>query len=270
MLVAAIAGVGLGIPIIWYIKNARVFWPTDLLCALIAKRVLTISEKLPRSKGAWFNCLTRRKCSVLPIGVPLASFTTVADVLCNGGPLRVLVTAAITPMKGFDNLLDSLERLDRQGVSLEVRIIGATPAGKDAYAESLRLRAGRLINIDVHFLGWTDDVVEHLSWSQICVLPSLSEGVPRSLIEAMASGRPVIATDVGGVSEIVPSDVGVVVPPGSSELLAAAIRDLASRPERIMDMGRQARKWAQSHYDIERHVSRLYEIITESATASSK
>jgi len=268
LLVAWFASFWLGAKYVWYIKNAFVFFPTDIIGALISDRILTISASLPARKGKLFQWLTRKKTKLMPIGIPLDQFTKVDKVATEEMPLRLLVMAAITPMKGFDEFMEALELLDLHSSHLLVRIIGAVPPGQEDFDRSLRDRAARLNNVKVEFCGWTNEVVEELTWSHVVILPSRSEGVPRSLIEAMAAGRPVIATDVGGVRETVPPDVGIVVPAESPKALADAIRLLERDRVRMAIMGDRGREWVTSRYDIRAHVEMLRKELHELRVAN--
>ena len=111
---------------------------------------------------------------------------------------------------------------------ITLRIIGD---GEDrAWVEA---EAARIGGIEVLGYRSQDFVAEALGTSDVLVLPSFAEGVPVALMEAMASCRPVIATRVGGVQELVEDGVsGRIVAPGDVEALAEAITDLAADPER--------------------------------------
>lgn len=96
----------------------------------------------------------------------------------------------------------------------------------------------------VFFLGMRDDVADLLEALDVFVLPSLSEGYSMALLEACAAGLPIVATDVGGNSEIVQPGVnGVMVPPSAPEALASAIADLLGDPGRAAAFGRAGREW---------------------------
>jgi len=97
----------------------------------------------------------------------------------------------------------------------------------------------------------------------IFVLPSLYEGFGIAILEAMAAGKPVVATSVGGIPEfVVEGENGFLVPPGDSVVLAAAIRHLLAQPERAKAMGRNGQELVRKHYSIEsvvRQHEQLYE-----------
>jgi glycosyltransferase involved in cell wall biosynthesis len=99
---------------------------------------------------------------------------------------------------------------------------------------------------------------------EIFVLPSLYEGFGIAILEAMAAGKPVVASTVGGIPEfVVPGESGLLVPPGDSVALAAAIRQLLAQPEQAKAMGGRGQEHVRKHYSMEsvvRQHEQLYEI----------
>jgi glycosyltransferase involved in cell wall biosynthesis len=150
----------------------------------------------------------------------------------------VLVVGNLYPVKGHEYLLDALPE-----------VLGACPstvvllAGRGDRERSLREQAARLgIDPRVRFLGLRDDVPALLAIADLFVQPSLSEGLSIAILEAMAAGKPVITTSVGGNPElVVDGETGLLVPPAASGPLAAAmIRLLQDTAEtrRLGDAGR--------------------------------
>jgi glycosyltransferase involved in cell wall biosynthesis len=105
----------------------------------------------------------------------------------------------------------------------------------------------------VVFLGMRPDVGRWLAAGHVFVLSSLTEGIPVSLLEAMAAGLPFIATEVGGVPEVASlAEMGLVVPSGSPEALAAAIVECSRRREELPALGRRARECYQRYFTPDR------------------
>jgi glycosyltransferase involved in cell wall biosynthesis len=120
---------------------------------------------------------------------------------------------------------------DRAAVEEEVRRLGIQPA--------------------VHLLGERNDVAEVLGTAEIFVLATRSEGLPLSILEAMATGLPVIASNVGGVAELViDGKTGLLVPPGDPEALAAAIQRLLDDLPHARRLGEAGRARAVAHFDL--------------------
>jgi glycosyltransferase involved in cell wall biosynthesis len=113
----------------------------------------------------------------------------------------------------------------------------------------------------VIFAGLTPHVAPFYAIANVFVLPSLSEGSPNALLEAMAAGLPIVATDVGGVPEIAADDVNaLLVPPRDSHVLAAAVRALLDDDERCERLGRMARLTVRQDYTPERRAAALADV----------
>jgi starch synthase (maltosyl-transferring) len=116
----------------------------------------------------------------------------------------------------------------------------------------------------VHFVGWRPDVPEILAASDLLVLPSVWEGMPNIVLEAMASRRPVVATDVEGVRELLgPAGEEQIVPYGDSQALADKIVKLMYNRELAAEIGGQNRRRAEENFAISRMVT-AYENLWES------
>jgi glycosyltransferase involved in cell wall biosynthesis len=162
----------------------------------------------------------------------------------------VLVSVGnLNPQKGHEFLLQAVGLLRRGGRSVKAVIVGASHDTHVAYERELHVLCGRLsleIGKDVVFAGGLDDVRPALAAADIFVLSSVprSEGVPTAAEEAMMMSMPVVATDVGGVAELVDDGVtGFVVPPLRSEALADAILRTGDAATRAA-MGARARERA--------------------------
>lgn len=138
------------------------------------------------------------------------------------------VTARLRPVKGIEYLLIAVKQLVTKDVKVECLIVGDGKSRMDLEAMAVRLG----IQDQVVFTGYCEDVGRALAAMDIFVLPSLSEGMPLCLLEAMAMKKPVVATEVGGVPEVIKNgETGVLVPAGDPERLASAITDLLSAPQ---------------------------------------
>jgi glycosyltransferase involved in cell wall biosynthesis len=129
-------------------------------------------------------------------------------------------------------------------------------AGDGDLRGALEARARRLLGDRVRFLGWATDLPVLYGALDIVVLTSRNEGTPVALIEAGAAGRPTVATDVGGVPEVVrDGETGFVEPAGDAAALAARVGLLLDDPERAAAMGRAARAHALERYGLERFLA---------------
>jgi len=136
------------------------------------------------------------------------------------GAILFGTTGRMVKVKAHDILLQAVALLRGEGIDVHVALAGDGPL-----KECIACQAERLgLTSRVHMLGCIDDVSGFLSELDVFVLPSLSEGFPISLIEALAMGLPCVATRAGGVPELLGSDGGVLVEPGSAPSLAAGMR----------------------------------------------
>ncbi len=160
---------------------------------------------------------------------------------------RLLVAAALVYRKGIDVLLEALFRLGRAGDSPELWIAGEGSERKAL--EKLARRHG--LTAQVRFLGQRDDVAELMRASQMIILPSRQEGLGVAALEAMALGRPVVASRVGGLPEaVIHERTGLLVPPGDPAGLAAAIARLLRDGDLRRSLGRAGPEWVRSHFQV--------------------
>lgn len=165
----------------------------------------------------------------------------------------VLTTAQVIPAKGFHLQFDAIENLKRSGGLDRLHFVWC--GGIDgAYGRSLEERAREIGCRDhVRMLGQRDDVGDCLDAADVFLLPSLGEGMPLSVIEAMAKALPVVATDVGGISETL-AGCGILVPDPNADAdatgarMADALRTLAGDGALRQDLGRRARTRAMAEF----------------------
>ena len=202
----------------------------------------------------------RGRLTVISNGIDLSQFRPGATTT---GPIRRVGTvSSLRGVKGLDTLIEAAALARREIPDLEVTIAGGGRL-RPALEDQAR-RAG--LSGRVSFLGHREDVAEVLRGLDLFVLPSRSEAFPNAVIEAMAMALPIIATSVGGVPEMLEHGrTGILVPPGRPDALAAAIVDLARRPERARDLGRQARIEAAGRYSFERMVAQFEALYLEIA-----
>ena len=140
-----------------------------------------------------------------------------------GRPLTVACTTRLAAGKGVEDLIEAASLLMPEFPALRVWIVGEGPLRSELEQQI----AARGISHMVSLLGFRDDIPEVLAEVDIVVLASLREGLPQSLTEAMIAGKPVVATPVGGIPEVVrDGETGILVRPASPQDLADAIRRL--------------------------------------------
>jgi glycosyltransferase involved in cell wall biosynthesis len=169
-----------------------------------------------------------------------------------------LFVGRMSPGKGHELALRSL-KLTAGTSEGSIRLVFA---GEGELLGDLRSRAAGLgVEDRVVFAGFRRDIPALLAASDMLVLPSEAESLPMVILEAMASRMPVIATDVGGISEVVlDGRTGILVHPGDAEALAAAMVRLASDPERRRAMGEAGRRRVELEFSSEASVTAVFEL----------
>ena len=216
------------------------------LAAGMADHFVCVSQDAARLTVA--HGLPTHKVRTIWNGIDLTRFE-----LCPPAPHGPVVTVArLSPEKDMATLLRAAAIAVREEPDLRLQI-----AGDGVCMDDLRQLARELsLENHVQFLGPVRDVPALLARSSLFVLSSLSEGVSLTLLEAMARGRAVVATDVGGNPEVVvPGETGLLVPSRQPESLARALLELWRVPDRCREMGLAGRRRVEQHFDIRQMVS---------------
>ncbi|RPI22786.1 MAG: glycosyltransferase family 1 protein [Chloroflexota bacterium] len=162
------------------------------------------------------------------------------------------VVGTLKEQKGHRYLIEAAAPVLVRRPGLHILIIGDGVLGPALQAQARE--AG--LEGQIHFLGNRSDVPELLAASDYFILPSLWEGLPMALIEAMASGLPIIATDVSGARQVMDSgETGILVPPGNADELRNAIVQMLANPLKAQAMGAAARRHVEAAYSAQKQVS---------------
>ena len=253
-LIGGIAGKLYGIPVIMHKRYATAYGVLDRICEVLLDRVILVSEATrwafaPDSKQA-----------LIYNGVELSSFrpplspprqrggkTLRADLNLDPDALLIGIVTRITPEKGIHTLIEATAKL-KASSSVQLLVVGGPYFPKDAeYIDSLKVQAKKLGVVDrVIFTGFLEDTGAILSLLDVVLLAStIPEACPRTIIEAMAAGVPVIATPLGGSKELVTPETGILVPAEDADAFADAITQLAEDAKRREQMGKACRLRAE-------------------------
>jgi glycosyltransferase involved in cell wall biosynthesis len=186
------------------------------------------------------------------------------------GSGTILFVGTLAQRKGLLDLLEAAKRLRSQGrEGWRLEVVGAGNEAGDEEAERIRT-AFRSEGMAEALVGPLDGeaVRERLRSAGIYALPSRSEGQPIGIIEAMASGIPIVATRVGAIPDMVrDGEHGLLVDPGQPDQLAEALETLLASPDLRSSMGTSARKRAEERFDLPALRERLGAIYKEAARA---
>ena len=192
----------------------------------------------------------------VPNGVDVQRFSPgppspAARALRGDADAVIAILGHISDVKGYPAFVEAAAAIASQYPRTRFLAIGAEttqPGARAAIEERVRALG---LRERFTFLGFRDDVHAVLRAVDIVAVPSLAEGLPLAVLEAMACGKPVIATPVGGVLEaVIPGKTGLLVPPGDSPALTTALRELIESPARRLSLGTAARAWIEERYSI--------------------
>jgi glycosyltransferase involved in cell wall biosynthesis len=198
---------------------------------------------------------------IIPSGVDVARFVdseasrdTVRETEWCVGPSDpvILVVGALVHRKGHAGLLEAAHLLQAAGLRVCYAFCGDGECRGDLERQAERLGLSRA----VHFMGWRGDVPRLLAGADAVAVPSLHEGLGVAALEAMAAGRPVVASRTGGLAEVVSQgETGWLVPPGDPRELAQAIAAAVRDPARAKLYGTAGRARVSREYGMERMVA---------------
>lgn len=257
------------IPCIWYIKGESDSRILDRLGFIIADKILFIAESLKQVEYPVLMGKYTHKIDVLKIGVDLENINS--SMKRNSGVIKqelkirdeninIVTVGQLSPQKGIDYLLEAFRNTKEVFPNIMLLVVGHFVSHE--YKNKLfNLVKKYKLDDNVIFTGWRDDSINIVSYMHIFVSASLSEGVPRSIIEAMALGKPVVATDVGGVSEtVIVGETGFVVKPAEPKALSDAIIKLIKDENLRKKFGEKAKEIAFKEYSIRTHMANLEKI----------
>lgn len=272
-IVGTLAGLLTRTPVIWTIHDNT--FPTRLvrLLAAIPHHVVTVS--------GWLRDLYQpyglaEKCTVIPNGLPAPQQLPASPLLPELGlpPDTQLVTAVgrVIPSKGAHHFIEAANQLANAFPRAAFVLVGGEEEAHTDYAQIIRQKtAASPLNNRLQWVGHRQDVVRFLAETAVFVYPATQpEGLPTVLLEAMAQGKPVVASAIGGALEIVqPHVTGLFVPPGDTAALTAAIKTLLMDEALAGKMGKAGQaRWRQD-FSVERQAARTMGIY-ESTVGDSK
>ena len=262
------------IPILMHKRYATSYGILDKLCEKLLHRVILVSE------ATRWDFASAEKQTLIYNGVDLDAFQASpeeveglrAEFFSDAPNAAVLVgvVTRITPEKGIHFLVRAMQALKGR-IDVQLLIVGGPYFQKDVdYMGALKQEVADFgIEDSVIFTGFLSDTRTVTSLLDIVLVPSIiPEACPRTIIEAMAVGKPVIATPLGGSKELVTPETGILVPPEDASAVAEAIATLATDRERLAAMGIAARDRAVQLFSSEKNTALTETVYTELLAAS--
>lgn len=241
--------------------NERILLPltSRLHRATIRKcdRLITITKQI---KKLYTSIIEEKRINVIPFGVDTDVFKPRSDEP-RLDELEILYSGSLYPLKGVDYLLRAFSEVVKSGLKTRLRIVGDGQQREELIILARKLRVER----NVTFEGFVpySRMPEYYRRCDIFCFPTLGEPFGKAVIEAMACGIPVIATNTGGSAEIICNKTnGILVPPANSGAIASAIQQLRNEDER-RKIGREARSTAVRNFSWDRVSTEYHHLYSE-------
>lgn len=234
----------------------RLFIWMERLGSKLTHRIITISNY--DKKSAVFNRVSAEyKLKTIYNGIDVADFNkdkgnyTKAALGLNDNSLVIGSVANFFPNKGLHYLIKGVSELVKRHPNLALLLVGDGPLRNELIEETKEFN----LTNKVFFLGHVDNVSHVLKLFDIFVLPSLKEGFPWAILEAMAAKKAIVATKVGGIPEmIVDGESGVLIKPGDIESLVRKTHDLLADPQLRDELGEHAQKRVAQEFTLKRMI----------------
>ncbi len=168
--------------------------------------------------------------------------------------LLICTIASLLPHKGIGDLILAFNKVKKKIPNINLLIVGSGPQRKELEELTEKLKIAQ----DVKFLGTRDDIPEVLKIIDLFVLPSFSEPFGLVILETMASRKPVVGTNIGGIPDIVEDGkTGFLVPPGDPKAQTEAIIKILKDPQKAKQMGDAGRRRLEKHFSSEAMVEKI-------------
>ena len=249
-----------------WIKTVQIL--LDNMTAIVTDKIVAISDATKSSLIE--QGISSKKITVIHNGISLAEqFVDMAEVdqiretLGLKKRSHVIGTVArLCPVKGQRELILAAKIIQDKFPNTEFLVIGEDYEFEGKYRCDLEGLVKKLeLEEFIHFLGFRSDVRRLIHCFDIFVLPSWIEGLPVTILEAMAAGKPVVATSVGGVPELVlDGETGILVPPHDVPSLSEAIMSLLNMPETAHQMGNNGREHISQEFSHKKMWTQIHQL----------
>jgi len=261
----AAAAATLGLPVVWHVREMLPDSPRRAWWAQRVRRYATAVVAVSGAVAEWLaDAGVGDRTTVVHNGVDPPSDPPDRAVArdrfgLDDHEVAVGFVGQVIEHKGVLELVSAVLRLRREGVPVTALIAGTGP---DGYRSLVEAAAGADPGA-VRWLGPVDSPWDVLAASDVVAVPTVwPDPLPRAVLEAMAAGRPVVASAAGGIPEMIENGVqGTLTPPGDVEALAAALERLVRDPEARERMGAAARERVQARFTVDRHVDRVERVL---------
>lgn len=265
-----------GIPHVWHARELLIpetvfnffFGPRVALSVIkrLSDQIIAMSFGVKQTFCQQSDC---SKVAVVYDGLELGTFQPVhtkasirSQFDISDNALLVGEVGRVSAIKGYEDLVRAAATVKKAIPNVTFIGVGGRPKSGTAYEQKiLKLISSYNLQDSFKFTGYRTDVSDIMSALDLLVLPSHSEAFGRVLVEAMAAGKPVIGTTVGGIPEIIEDGItGLLVPPASPDDLAQAIIKILQDPDLAHRMGAAGRERAKACFSPERYAAEVQKI----------
>ena len=242
--------------------ETKIFSIIERILSSITTRIIAVSDKIKRELVEDFRIVPPKKCSVIKLGFELDKFfecgkhksifkkqNNISD-----STIIVGIVGRLVPVKNHEMFFEAIDELLKDSSMQEVTFVVIGDGERAEYLKNYVVKKG--LKDKIIFKGWQKNIEKIYADLDIVALTSLNEGTPVSLIEAMACGKPVIATDVGGVGDIVREEFnGLLVKSGNVKEFSDKLKILIKNKEKRLKLGENGKVFARNTYNKERLIS---------------
>jgi glycosyltransferase involved in cell wall biosynthesis len=208
-----------------------------------------------------------RRTRVVHNGLPEPAEEPAPPAARPDGTRRIVLVGRLSPRKGSDVALDAVALLRAEGRDVRLELHGSVFPGYEWFEQELRDRAGRPdLAGHVHLAGYTSPTWPALAGADVVLVPSRTEPFGNTAVEAQLARRPVVASAVQGLREIVADgETGLLVPPGDPQALARAIARLLDDPALAASLADAGRRSARERFGLDRYRSEITDAVARTA-----
>ena len=230
----------------------------------VTDRVLVLSARQRDDIGTRYRIVPLSRIRIVPLGLELDALTALPAPARANKSIGFGFVGRLVPIKNVPLLIEAFARVHRQLPATRLIVVG----DGEVRADAERMIAEHDLQSAIELTGWREDLATVYRQFDILVLTSLNEGTPVAVIEAMAAALPVVATDVGGVADVIEHErTGLLVPSGSVAELAAAMVRLAQDPDERRRIGLAARESVRARFSADRLVEDMSALYTAELAA---
>lgn len=268
-----------GVPVIWYVRLGKKSRILNSLGAKIATKVVLIADNLKQYYPDRVLKKHQKKFLIIHTGLDLQAIDSyqaegiLRSELGVGEHIKLVATvASLQPRKGQKELIEAISLIKKSHpellIGFKILLIGdvLNPSGQWYYTMLKQLIQDNGLEDWVYFLGLRNDIYALLKQVDLTVLASYSEGLPRTVLESLACGTPVVATDVDGTSEVISHQQnGLLVQPGDVNGLSQAVQYILVNDTDRQKMGAKGRYTIESDFLLEQYVEKLEQLMLKTA-----